>query len=165
MADDVRVSYEIVGLKELMKALEDLGSEVAGKHVAPALRMGTKPVLQTAQNDAPVSDHEDTPEFPPGRLRRALRIKKMTRPTKSSETYFVEIKPGKTRDDPDGAWYGHFVELGTVKMAARPFLRNALEKNRRHSIEVFKREIAKRIEKEAKRIGNENAAKVGAKFK
>jgi hypothetical protein len=44
------------------------------------------------------------------------------------------------------------VEFGTRKMAARPFLRPALESRRREAVEAIKGRLAQRIEIEVKAL-------------
>ena len=48
------------------------------------------------------------------------------------------------------AWYWRFVEFGTRKMRARPFLRPALEAKRREAVQAMKDRLSERIELEAK---------------
>jgi hypothetical protein len=44
------------------------------------------------------------------------------------------------------------VEFGTRKMAARPFLRPALESRRREAVDAIKERLTERIEIEAKAL-------------
>ena len=50
------------------------------------------------------------------------------------------------------AWYWRFVEFGTRKMAARPFLRPALESRRRQAVDAIKQRLTQRIEIEARAL-------------
>lgn len=48
-------------------------------------------------------------------------------------------------------WYAHFVEFGTVKMSAKPFMRPAMEQTQDESLNAAKEYIAKRIPEETMR--------------
>lgn len=48
-------------------------------------------------------------------------------------------------------WYAHFIEFGTVKMSAKPFMRPAMEQTQDESLNAAKEYIAKRIPEEIMR--------------
>jgi HK97 gp10 family phage protein len=153
MTETVKITTDVVGLKELLAALEDLGSEVAGNKVnlvRTALMAAALPVLKTAKALVPV----DT-----GRLQKAIKRQRHKNPKYLNEVVGVGVDPGRKRDDLTGAWYGYIVEF------RESFLRPALETNRANSIGIFRKRLAAGVEREAKKIGNKNAAAVGAKIK
>ena len=45
----------------------------------------------------------------------------------------------------NSGWYGHFIEFGTSKMSAKPFMRPAFEQSNDESLEASKKYIAERI--------------------
>lgn len=47
-------------------------------------------------------------------------------------------------------FYAHFIEFGTVKMSARPFMRPAFDQNKERAVEVMKATLARGIERAAK---------------
>lgn len=57
---------------------------------------------------------------------------------------------GSTKAD-GPAFYARFVEFGTSKMAARPFMRPAFEKSASAAIDAVKAGLEKAIERAAKR--------------
>jgi len=149
----IKTTVSVDGLKELEAALKELGSEVAGQRgglVRTALMGAALPILREAQARAPV----DT-----GRLKGAIKRQRHKNPKYLNEIVGVGVDPGRTRDDPKGAWYGFIVE------ANKPFLRPAFEANRENSVKLFRTKLAAGIEKAAKKIGNKNAAAVGARIK
>ena len=154
----VQITTHLAGLEELEKALKELGSEVAGKNgglVRTALMGAALPVLRTAQGTAPVRE---------GDLQRSLkrsRQKKVDPALGANEAVDVGLISRRGR----GIAYGGFVEFGTSRMAARPFLRNALQSNVTESTGLFRKRLAMGIERLGKKIGNANAAKVGARIK
>lgn len=149
----VKTTIDVTGLKELEEALKELGSEVAGRNgglVRTALMGAALPVLRDAQARVPV----DT-----GRLRDSIKRQRHKNPKYLSEIVGVGVDPGRSRDDESGAWYGYIVE------ARHPFLRPALESNREEAVLLFRKKLAAGIERVAKKVGNKNAAAVGAKVK
>ncbi|MNY41310.1 hypothetical protein D3C86_1761160 [compost metagenome] len=44
-------------------------------------------------------------------------------------------------------FYAHFVEYGTSKMAAKPFMRPAYDQNKEKAVQAIKDRISKRLEK------------------
>lgn len=115
--------------RRLDDALQD---EIAGDAVMKAAR----PILKDAVAEAPKVT---------GQLSEAIRLVK--RGTKRAIRADVEIGAGMFKGK---TFYGAFVELGTEKMAARPFLRPAIDKNRSLSRQLAARHIARRINALAK---------------
>lgn len=165
------MSVKITGLKDVTRALESLDRKVVGAGatgpVAFATRKSIKPVQQTAAAKAPIGDIAYTfvgDVADPGRLKRNIKIRRITRPEqygiRNGEIYEVYVKGSrkKNNDDPNNAWYWHFVEFGTSKQTAQPFLRPALEQHQNtmafkwigHFNEKFER-IVKKLESESKR--------------
>lgn len=167
----VKVYYEIHGFKEMESALKDLRKEMGGKEgnlVAKAMMKGAYPVWREAQARAPSS--EDGGKYTPvkqlksgkwkqdwkalsGNLRKSIKRKRLPNPRYLSEIVGIGVEQGGTRENPTGAYYGKFVEFGTVKMAAQPFLRPALESNRAVFIQVFGDELGRGIAREGAKIG------------
>jgi HK97 gp10 family phage protein len=97
---------------------------------------------------------------PPGTLKRSVIMKHI--PELSSltrQTFFVTVrhgkkyrKQGKKGNLSQDAWYWRFVEFGTRKMRARPFLRPALEAKRREAGQAMKDRLSERIEMEASKL-------------
>jgi len=154
----VKTTVDVYGLKELEDALNELGSEVAGKNgglVRTALMGAALPVLKDAKNRVPV----DT-----GKLRDSLKRSRNKNPDPEIGAKEV-VEVGLISRGGRGTRYGGFVEFGTEKKAPRPYLRPALESNARESINIFRKRLAAGIEREAKKIGAKNAAAIGARIK
>lgn len=152
----IKMSMQVVGLKELEQALKELPKELSGKKGGPvktALMAAALPVLRSAQANAAKRT---------GRLRGAIKRQRHPNPKFLNEIVGVGVDPGTSREDARGAWYGHFIEFGTVKNPPRPFLRPALEANRKNSVLIYRKRLAIGIEKIAKQVGNENARRVAA---
>ena len=168
----VKVYYEIHGFKELESALKDLRKEMGGKEgniTAKAMMKAAYPVWREAQARAPVSK-KDTGAFTrlsfgrggrkimgpskdqPGNLRKSIKRKRLKNPRFLSEIVGIGVMQGGSRENPIGAYYGKFVEFGTSKMVAQPFLRPALEANRALFIQVFGTELGNGITRAAAKI-------------
>lgn len=151
-------NVKISGMKEMSRALEKLPKEIVGAGargpVAKTLRKTMKPVRDAAERHAPygnISWSED-----PGRLKRNIMLYRDKEPERVGMTELYTIKPrtksrGK-RDDPNNAWYWHFVEFGTSQQSAQPYLRRAWEENRNSLVPNFRQEIGKEIERIGKRL-------------
>ena len=157
--------FKVYGLRELEKALKDLGSDVAGKNgglVRTALMGAALPVLRDAQLRAPVSSEDDD----------NLHIRDTITRSRQREVE-PEMKPANevgdvglfARGKGKRIYYGKFLEFGTSRMSAQPFLRPALENNLVESTNLFRKKLAMGIVRVAKKVGNKNAASMGARIK
>ena len=157
------MQIKVEGLAELAKALKALPPEIAGKNGGPLRRaIGHAAVVirDDARRRAPV----DT-----GNLRDNIIAVRKRKSPQGTEGYFVEVRRkrrkyantranrrkgrvGKTYENLGEAYYGMFVELGTAKMPAQPFLRPAFESKKTEAVETFRVELAKGIEQAARKV-------------
>jgi HK97 gp10 family phage protein len=143
VAEGVKVS----GLRDLGVAMSRLSADMAGKVARQATAAGAGVVRRAARRGAPVDS---------GNLAAAIVMKRQ-RQSRLTEEYLVTVRKGKTRDAKAGktgqakqgkdAYYARFVEFGTVKMPARPFLRPALENNLQAATDAMAQRLKQRIEK------------------
>jgi hypothetical protein len=161
----VKITTEVIGLQELHKALIDLGSEVAGKGgglVKNAIRAAARDVKKRQVSGAPQSK-KGSAVAPAGRLKRSIRIIRR-HPDRINELIVVGPLAGKSRDDPNGAWYASIVEFqGGEGGKGKGFMRKSLKRDK--DTNTIRRSLAVNIERVAKKVGNKNAAAVGAKIK
>lgn len=153
----------IEGLSELLEALKALPKELGSKGGGPikgSLFAATKIVRDEARLRAPV----DT-----GKLQRNIVAFRDPDPRSSgvTEAYYITWRKGRRRgqkrrkdlatanSDKD-AYYGRFVEFGTSKMPARPFLRPAFEALKDQALQKFKNELARQISVKAKKLARMN---------
>jgi HK97 gp10 family phage protein len=153
----VASSTEVLGLRELGRAMERLGADVAGKVARQATAAGARVVRQAARDKAPIDS---------GNLAASIVMKRV-RQTNLTEEYIVTPRRGKKKDVKLGkhaarngkagknnlagkdAFYARFVEFGTVKMPAHPFMRPALENN----IPAATQAMADRLRARLKKVG------------
>ena len=141
MADGMNIKIE--GLKELERKLLGMAPKLAKNGLRSAVAAGSRVIMAEARKNVPV----DT-----GTLRRAIYMKQIREQSSNSkQTYFVGVRRGKSeqKKNRDGYYFG-FVEFGTARMAAQPFLRPAFEAKKTDAVEVIKRRLAERVEKLAK---------------
>jgi HK97 gp10 family phage protein len=138
MADTMKL--EVLGLQELEQKLREFGPRLAKNGLRAAVAAGARVVANEAKRNAPV----DT-----GTLKRAVYLKQIREESNASQqTFFVGVRHGKgeKKKNRDG-FYFPFVEFGTEKMAARPFVRPAFEATKEQAAEAIKAKLAERIAK------------------
>ncbi|MCB1928285.1 MAG: HK97 gp10 family phage protein [Rhodocyclaceae bacterium] len=105
----------LTGLDDVLKRLEQVAEKVAKKALSKATRKGGNVIRKAAIANAPVDS---------GDLRKhiALRLK-----VKPGAIYCrVGVKGGAKKKD-GTPYYWRFVEFGTVRQPAQPFMRPALD--------------------------------------
>jgi HK97 gp10 family phage protein len=92
----------------------------------------------------PVSDTDDRDDYiRTGKLARSISIRRDPNPRDVTER--AVIKPSRK------AWYWLFIEFGTEKMPARPFLRPAFEARKEEALRVFQTALGKAIKRAARK--------------
>ncbi len=154
-----RETFKIEGLSELGKALRELPVRVARNGLRVSVYAGAKVVRDEARARAPKAAQSLGPnQPPPGTLKRSVIMKHIPElSTLTRQTFFVTVrhgkkyrKQGKKGNLSQDAWYWRFVEFGTRKMSARPFLRPTLEAKRREAVQAIKERLQQRVALEAK---------------
>lgn len=142
------VTVEIKGLKELHDSLKMFGKEMEYKVIASGTYRGALLLKNHAISRAPmhpwphkVSGIEG--KVAPGHLRRNIIIRKIKL---SGYTRYIVTVRAK-------AFYAKFLEFGTSKMAAKPFMRPAFDLNAERAISVFRDTLAKEIDKLTRKFG------------
>ncbi len=152
---------QIKGLAELGRALRELPDRVAKNDLRGSVYAGAKVIRDEARLRAPRAAQSLGPnQPPPGTLKRSVIMKHVPELSGlTRQTFFVLVrhgkkyrKQGKKGTLSQDAWYWRFIEFGTRKMRARPFLRPALEAKRREAAQAMKERLAERVEREAKAL-------------
>jgi len=137
---------QVQGLRQLGEAMRSLSADMRGRVARQATAAGAGVVRKAARQGAPVDS---------GNLQAAVVMKRQ-RQTRLTEEYIVTVRQGKTRDAKAGkaggkqgkdAFYARFVEFGTVKHQAQPFMRPALENNVQAATDAMAKRLRERIEK------------------
>ena len=155
------MSVDIKGLKELQAALNQLPREVQKRPLRAAVSAAAKVIQDEAKRRAPI----DT-----GNLRKAIyRTRSRSGSGTGQETFLVAVKKGKAEyantarnrrlnrvgkkyQTQGEAYYWRFLEFGTAKMAAKPFLRPAFENKKQMAVDVLKQKLGDAITKTAMKL-------------
>ncbi len=154
-------SYEniaIHGFEDFKRQLAQLPGRV-GRNVlrgmvnAGATVIRKEAVLRAPEYTGPISEGHP----PAGTLKRAVYQKQIAELSNAvQQTFFVGVRQGKKQRAVKrgknvvnlDAFYARFVEFGTSKMSAKPFMRPAFEAKKEAAIEAMRAYGAERIPKE-----------------
>ena len=151
-------TVHIEGLAELDRALRELPVRIANRGLRASVYAGAKVIRDEARARAPKAAQSLGPKQPPpGTLKRSVIMKHIRELSSGGrQTFYVMVRHGKKYQKQgkrgtlsQDAWYWRFLEFGTRKMAARPFLRPALESRRTQAVDAIKERLRQRIEIEA----------------
>jgi len=141
------LELRINGLDKLKENLDRFPIEIAKAGLREALAAGGAELLREAKSLAPV----DT-----GALKQSVGMK-ITQ-DKGLDTNIVSIGPRYKKKPKDGkkspGIYGLFVEIGTSKMAPRPWLRPALQAAKDRAVRAFAVKLKTVVDKAAAVLGN-----------
>ena len=151
----------VQGLRELQEALKALPQGIARNVLRGSVNAGATVIRKEAQSRAPVSEGpKRAGQSPPGTLKRSVyqkQIRELSSLTR--QTFIVSVRKGKKYRNQgkkgnlsQDAWYARFVEFGTAKMAARPFLRPAFEARKGDAVAAIKDYLARRIPLEVAKL-------------
>ncbi len=154
---------KVDGFDELARKLRELVPAMRKKVVRNSLAAGARVVRDDAKRRAPVlSNAVDAPYRKAGTVRDAIRVRTSKVARKNGDIgVFVNVLPAKgskfrngakVRDSQRGAqsrndpYYWRFLEFGTKKMPARPFLKPAAQRLN-DALQVFQAQIGKWFDK------------------
>lgn len=118
--------WKVDGLSELDRKLSRLDDKLRRKIIREVLKEAAVPIHAAMEAKAPRSQGEASHPKYGGHLADQIIIGKVNTSKEGGQ-----IKVGTTRE----AFWGVFLELGTKKMAARPFARPAFDQNARVTLD------------------------------
>lgn len=131
-AKPTSVEVTLEGADELIAGLYKLGERIAKAAESRALKEGGEILRQEMHGRAPVET---------GKLKESITVSRVK--SKDDGVRYVEVGPSK-----ETAWRAKFIEYGTVKMRAKPFMAPAVEAKRKEAYakiaEVLRNELRKR---------------------
>lgn len=156
-------------LREIKELLENLPENIRKNAMNGAMKRSAKRVQDRAKAILEAATGVDST----GRLARNIIIKK--KDGKYKGKFFkrtVGVPRGKSRKDPDGAFYAHFVEYGHrivgptkkdtgKKVPAVHFLLKGLEQTNPINVADFQRVVREEVDKRVKRIPKAKRAALG----
>lgn len=159
MSGDFEVN--VLGLKELNAALKELPDRIARNVLRGSVAAGAAVIRKEARDKAPVyTGPVSQGHPPPGTLKKAVyqkQIRELSGLTK--QVFFVGVRAGpkvnrktKEKDYSVDAFYWRWVEFGTGKSPAKPFLRPAFEMKKFEALEAIKKYLAERIPREVEKL-------------
>lgn len=141
-------SFKVTGLTETVRALEQLGPEIATKAGRQAALAGARVIAAEAKRRAPVGEtfrirlsSGRKPKFV-GHLKDEVKAA-----SRRPETGKVTATIGVGR-----AYWGMFLEFGTRFMRARPWLRPAAESASQAAIDRMGVILTRAVDRETKRL-------------
>ncbi len=153
------VEVKVDGLEELGQALAQFPTVLAQKYLARATFTAAAVIESDAIARAPErtgllkskiaifkrNEGEGIAHYAIGvrRLRVTKKIKRVLRIARKANLSYRIV---------DDAFYWRFLEFGTVKMSARPFLRPAFEAQKENAIEVFRTTLADGVQAAAAEV-------------
>ena len=120
---------------QLMKALSKLPKNIQNNVMTGAIRAGANVIRDEARIRAPKKTKD---------LAKSIVSIKRRAEVRNQVKFSVTPSRGKNK----AGWRAHFIEFGTSKMSAKPFLRPAFEASENKSLDAAKDYIAKRIPQE-----------------
>lgn len=164
------MTQQLSGFKELGQQLQTFAADVAEKELRSATMASTKvvrlQVLANAERQFYVDQDMNRKEGNSGTLRRAIFNKyvKSASDGRWAATYVIGVRMGKrwrikkgakgARGTDRDAYYWWWLEFGTSKMAAKPFIRPALPAVQVRAIEAMREQLRKGIKKRVQQIAN-----------
>ena len=164
------MTVKMEGLNELRMALQRLPREIQAKVLPRAVSKGAQVIAKDAKARAPELSAPD-PRRTPGLLKRMIRATSGVR-RGTEATAFVSVRRlskaaisrfkkslraagarVKGANNPNDPFYWRFLEFGTSKMAARPFLRPAFDSKKREAADRIIDVLREGIEAEAPKAG------------
>jgi HK97 gp10 family phage protein len=142
MAKSVTVKVE--GLSQLGERMRTLSEDVNKRIGRAAVAAGSNVIAKAAKAKVPA----DT-----GNLRRNIITKRLPPgEARLTSEFIVTVRKGRvTKKQKErglkDAFYGGFLEFGTVKMPPRPFLRPAFDENKAQAVQAIKERIEARLKK------------------
>lgn len=166
-------TLEIQGLAELEERLKDLAdNKLAEKMLYSALSAAATPMVKEAKQRAIVAEKSHLMrygnaykasgmlgtkakfnryvEVKPGLLKESIRRRKLKKGEMAKlgiEGVALSIYVGKGTKQKLYPRYWHFIEYGTSKMSATPFLRPAFEMIKEQSLQRFKEKLTQNLDK------------------
>jgi HK97 gp10 family phage protein len=118
------MSVQLEGVANLLSRISNLGLSIDTHVKEKALKKGAGFLQEKIKEATPVKT---------GKLRDSIT--------------FSEVKNGKVEIGPDyaGAFYGHFVEFGSSKAGAQPFIQPTFENNKDEIEKIMSKEIKRSL--------------------
>ena len=163
---------EIKGLSELLAAMRQLPKEIEGKVLAITVLKGAQKIRGAAKDILRgktgfwttglterairvFKDKQNSPERAIYKVGVSMNVKGPRRRRGSTRFIGISFKNAKVSDVNWPPFWWRFVEFGTSKMSAKPFLRPAFDTNVNSVAEEMKSDLAKAIDRAAAKLAKQ----------
>lgn len=146
---------KITGLDELKKNLKKVSDDIINKGGRSALRSAANVIKKEAQINAAKFDDPTTPERIADNV--VVRWDRKNFRKTGNPSFKVGImggakSGGKQKQGKGGdTFYWRFLEFGTAKMAAKPFMRPAMDAKQQEAVDKFVEAYKKQLDKVLKK--------------
>ena len=143
------ITIKVEGLQALQDDLLQLPEKIGGRTLQSSLSSAALPIVNEAKDKVPMA-HKAYKLYgggvaDPGWLRSRI-VRKRVRHSKSSAEVIVTIK------DQRQAYFWRFIEFGTSKLVARPFLRPAFEAKASDAVDRFVERLSDAVDQARQRL-------------
>lgn len=152
---------EVKGIDQLKAALANVPKAMRKRVLRNALAAGAREVRDEARRNAVFSSISSAPSpyRKPRTVRDAIRVRTSKADRREGNVgVFVNVRPARAGQrgakNPNDPFYWRFLEFGTSKMRARPFLRPAANKLGK-ALQIFEAKVSAWVNK-VNQTGNTN---------
>lgn len=162
MADEIKIE----GLSDLLRAMQQLPQAIQQKCLRRAMVPGAQVIRNAAQDlvrqktgliKRAIRIAYNRQESTPGRavyhVFVSMKVKKVGTAFISSRRALKKLREAGNQGRIYDAFYWRFLEFGTVKMAAKPFMRPAFDATNHEATATITSKLAELIDKEAAALG------------
>lgn len=135
--------FKIEGLDGVLRKMRELSPKLQRKGLVAAVRKGANIVRDDARNRAKQFDDPSTPK--PIWKEIVSKVNGRRGRQEGGVVMQVGIRGG-ARDSGNNVFYWRFLEFGTSKMAARPFMRPALESKAEAATQAIVTELNRQLD-------------------
>jgi HK97 gp10 family phage protein len=137
-----KIFAKLEGTEYFDKILKEFNERDRKAIILAAARAAAKPLIESAKQKAPVGFT--------GVLYKSIGAATVRQNNK--EVAAVQVGPRKSKNKKADPWYARFVEYGTSKSAARPFMTPAWAESRAEVQKIMGVEVGKAIVRKMKAI-------------
>ncbi|MGF6607055.1 HK97 gp10 family phage protein [Paraburkholderia sp. WSM4175] len=159
---------EVQGLKELGDFLKKLPGEMESKMLRASLMAASKPIMDKARENARAISERNTSGYAVGILQEGI-VRSRVRPDRTVHAVRVDVKLRKVRGRPtmffsrsgervykkqgSDPFYGRFLEFGTSRSPAQPWLKPAAEARHSEADHAMRKRLTQQVKRHAKANG------------
>lgn len=142
------MTMQIIGIEEVDRILNKVSTRNARNLMRNTIHGVASEINKQARKNAPRGDT--------GKLRKAMKARRRRSPPNAPVS---EVVVERGRNAKYNGFYWRFVEYGTVKQAATPFIKPAEEAVRANLVQIITEQFGKKLESALRREARKAAKK------